>query len=264
MLPMSISVTPISLTLAALATSLAASLAASLGWDPATVARSRCCGTEPSSCCSRLLEVELLALDLSTCGRCTGTEVSVEAALSELRPLLTRLGVGIRFERTVVRTAEEATVRRLLTSPTLRVNGRDVPVELRETACGDCDELCGGGPVGAPVDCRAWVWQGKLFTEPPAELIIDAILRSYATAFDAPIVSAAPTGSEPFRLPENLQRFFAARAAAGSATPNGEGPAASNPGHGQSGAAVPVAQAPSTGAEGTGRCCADAPGCCGD
>jgi hypothetical protein len=51
-----------------------------------------------------------------------------------------------------------------------------------------------------------WVWQGREHLEPPRALFLDALLSAYRQ-------SGQPTESEnrPFRLPENLRTFFAAR-----------------------------------------------------
>lgn len=155
---------------------------------------------------ARPLVVELLAVDLSTCGRCTGTDRSIEGAVRELRPILAQAGVDLQFRKTVVQTAEQAVALRFRSSPTVRINGRDVPIELRESRCGDCASLVGG--KSCAVNCRVWVWQGREFSEAPKGLIIDAVLRAYPSAFDQ---SPAPM-NEPFELPENLKRFFAARA----------------------------------------------------
>jgi hypothetical protein len=153
----------------------------------------------------RPLVVELLALDLSTCGRCTGTDRNIEAAVRELRPILAECGIDPRFRKTVVQTADQATALRFRSSPTIRINGRDVPIELRESRCGDCTGLAG---KACDVDCRTWVWQGREFTEAPKGLVIDAILRAYPSSAEP-----SPTASNaPFELPENLKRFFAARA----------------------------------------------------
>ena len=188
-----------------------------IGW--AAVAVTLCCvgsgcansrrsGINAASSDSRPLVVELLALDLSTCGRCTGTDRSLEASVRELRPILARTGVELRFRKTIVRTAEQAVALRFQSSPTVRINGRDVPIEFRESRCGDCAGLLGGSPCA--VECRVWLWQGREYTEPPKGLIVDAILRAYPTAFE----DRPPVPSEPFDLPENLKRFFAAREAA--------------------------------------------------
>jgi len=154
---------------------------------------------------SRPLIVELLALDLSTCGRCRGTDRNIEAAVHELRPILARTGVSLQFRKTVVRTAQQAAILRFRSSPTVRINGRDVPIEFRESRCGDCTTLVERKPC--EVECRVWVWQGREYTEAPKELIVDAILRAYPAAFE----DSPPAPTEPFELPENLKRFFASR-----------------------------------------------------
>lgn len=150
-----------------------------------------------------VMEVELLALDLSTCDRCTGTDASIEAAVTELRPALADAGVELRFRKTVIKTVEQATARRFVSSPTIRINGRELSIELRESRCGDCTTLCGGA---AGTDCRVWVWRGREYTEAPKGLIVDAILRAYPQAGEAP----EPARGE-FVLPDNLRRFFDAK-----------------------------------------------------
>ncbi|GMU84669.1 MAG: hypothetical protein AMXMBFR47_45380 [Planctomycetota bacterium] len=151
------------------------------------------------------MEVELLALDLSTCDRCTGTDGAIEAAVAELRPALASAGVELRFRKTVVASAAQATALRFQSSPTIRINGRDLPIELRESRCGDCTTLCGGAEG---TDCRVWVWRGREYTEAPKGLIVDAILRAYPSAGEA----VEPVRGE-FTLPDNLRRFFDAKTA---------------------------------------------------
>lgn len=152
----------------------------------------------------RPLVVELLALDLSTCGRCTGTDRNIESAVRDLRPVLAKAGVDLQFRKTVVETADQAIALRFRSSPTVRINHQDVPIEFRESRCGDCISLAGGSTCS--VDCRVWVWRGQEYTEAPTGLVVDAILRAYPSAFDASSVPA----NQPFELPDNLKRFFSA------------------------------------------------------
>jgi hypothetical protein len=149
--------------------------------------------------------IELLALDLTTCGRCTRTETNLDAALATVAERLRRDGVAVTVTKTVVRTAEQAERLRFASSPTLRVNGRDIALELRESECRDCGELCG---CAGNVACRVWVWQGVEHLEAPEALIVDAVLGATRGA-----PGTASTGAGEFRLPENLRAFFAAKAA---------------------------------------------------
>jgi hypothetical protein len=88
-----------------------------------------------------------------------------------------------------------------VSSPTIRLNGRDIQLDVRENLCESCGDLC-----GEDMDCRVWVYQGKEYSTPPKAMIIDAILREvYGGAAMAP---QTPPKIE--ALPENLRRFFAA------------------------------------------------------
>jgi len=128
----------------------------------------------------RKIEIDFLYLDNEVCARCRGTEANLEAALAEVS------GADVVLRKTLVESEEQAIRLGLTSSPTIRVNGRDLAPELRESRC----EPCGG------VDCRVWVWKGREYTEAPKAMIVEAILREAA-----------------FELPENLRRIFAARGA---------------------------------------------------
>lgn len=164
-------------------------------------------------CCPRRLDIELLALDLDTCKRCTGTDANIQSALDAVAALLREAGVEVAVNKTVVRTAEQAERLRFESSPTVRINGRDVAAEARESPYGDCGELCG---CNGGVSCRVWVWKGKEYTEAPRAMLIDAILRAYAQP-----EQPCPASCQPFQLPENLRRFFAASAVQAPAAASG-------------------------------------------
>lgn len=103
----------------------------------------------------------------------------------------------------LVASEEQARRLRFVSSPTIRVNGSDIAFELLESSCGSdpCTDGCGGH-----VDCRVWVYRGQEYTKAPVGLIVDAVLREvYAPR--APAVD----GTEPYELPENLERFFAGK-----------------------------------------------------
>lgn len=164
----------------------------------------------------RHLTVELLAIDLATCGRCVRTEASLESALRAAAARLADEGVEVYVRKVVVRTAEEAERVRLESSPTIRVDGRDIALDLRESPCADCTALCG---CGGDVACRVWVWEGREHLEAPEAMIEDAVLRACRTVQTV----APPSAPPPFRLPDNLRRFFAARADGERAGATGDG-----------------------------------------
>ena len=101
-------------------------------------------------------------------------------------------------------SAEQARELRFLSSPTIRVDGRDIALELRESPCGSgaCTDGC-----DESIACRLWVHDGREYTKPPVPMILDALERE---VYAGEGVNRG-TGAEPYELPENLERFFARR-----------------------------------------------------
>jgi hypothetical protein len=87
---------------------------------------------------------------------------------------------------------------KLLSSPTIRINGQDIQLELRESLCPSCGDLCGDN-----IDCRVWVYQGKEYTVPPKAMIIEAILKEVYGGKEA------RSDNKTYVMPDNLKKFFA-------------------------------------------------------
>jgi hypothetical protein len=157
-------------------------------------------------CCSELagkeqnereITIDFLFLDLSVCTWCQGTDSSLDAALADVANVLDATGVTVKVKKTHVTTEEQAIQYRFYSSPTIRINGRDIQLETKEVLCESCGDLCGD-----EVDCRVWLYQGKEYTVPSKAMIIEAILREiYGGKFGAPL-------SGEYVLPENLKKFF--------------------------------------------------------
>jgi hypothetical protein len=150
------------------------------------------------------LRIEFLFLDLTTCARCLGADRSLESALGVVREVLQATDVELEVDKILVESAEQARALRFVSSPTIRVDGHDVALELRESSCGS--EACSDG-CGEQIACRVWVHRGREYTEPPVAMIVDAVLGHVYGG-------APPRGArerEPSVLPENLARFFSAR-----------------------------------------------------
>jgi hypothetical protein len=93
---------------------------------------------------------------------------------------------------------------KFVSSPTIRVNGRDIALELHETPCDSCTEAC---RCNGSVNCRVWLHDGKEYNEAPVPLIVNALLKEIYGTQDR----AHPVALEKFVLPDNLKRFFAAK-----------------------------------------------------
>ncbi len=154
---------------------------------------------------SRVADIELLALDLTTCTRCIGTLENIEKAIDIVRPALEATGVQVEVTRRVIESEEQAREYRFVASPTVRINGRDIVLDTVESRCDSCTDLCG---CDEGTSCRIWHYQGKEYTEAPVGLVVDALLDEMGDS--ARDVGGAPVYEE---VPENLRRFFRSKAA---------------------------------------------------
>lgn len=152
------------------------------------------------------LRIEFLFVDLTRCTRCLGADRNIGSALELVSDVLAATGVEVEVEKILVESEEQARTLRFVTSPTIRINGTDLALELRESSCGS--EACTDG-CGEQIECRVWVYRGEEYTEPPVAMIVEAILgHLYGRAAER--CQARP---EPYVLPDNLARFFAGKAA---------------------------------------------------
>jgi hypothetical protein len=153
----------------------------------------------------RTVAIEFLYLDLDVCARCRGTGANLDTALTATRGVLEAAGADVRVTKTLVDSEQKARTHGFLSSPTIRVNGRDIALEFRESRCESeaCACATGGGNA---IDCRVWVYQGKEYTEAPVPMIVDALLsKVYGAAL------ADPPTPPPADVPENLLQLFRSR-----------------------------------------------------
>jgi len=162
-----------------------------------------CCCSGGRSCCfpdpeRRRIEIDFLYLDLSSCTRCVGADASLDAAIADVSTVLKAAGFDVVVNKVNITSKELAIKHQLMSSPTIRVNGRDIAPDVKESPCESCGDLC-----GSTVDCRVWTHDGQEHTVPPKELIVNAILRE--------VYSGAPRQAQDaggYRLPRNLETFF--------------------------------------------------------
>ena len=151
----------------------------------------------------RRLPIDLLYLDLHHCTRCRETDRHLEDALAEVAQVLSAAGVEIDVRKIHIQYEDQARQLGFVSSPTLRINGRDIALDLKESACESCGDVCGEEGVA----CRVWTFQGQEYTAAPKAMIVDAVLRAVYGASDA----APATDLPPREVPENLTRFFVAK-----------------------------------------------------
>lgn len=149
------------------------------------------------------LDIDFLYLDLSTCQRCQGTDHNLEEAIQEVSSVLSAAGYEVRLNKINVTTSALAIQHEFLSSPTIRINGKDVALEVKENNCADCGDLCGD-----EVDCRVWEYEGVEYNEPPKALLIDAILRA---VYGGSQSCCSEKQYPPYELPDNLRKFYEGR-----------------------------------------------------
>ena len=164
------------------------------------------CCSPSTNCCSetevssrRELVIDFLYLDLDTCDRCQDTDSSLDEALQDVSNVLKATGVNVQVNKVNVITEAQAQTLQFLSSPTIRINGQDIQLDVHESQCEACGDLCGDS-----VDCRVWIYDGKEFSSPPKALIVEAILK-HVYGVTPPVASPAL-----YVMPENLKNFYAA------------------------------------------------------
>jgi hypothetical protein len=166
--------------------------------------KSTCC-CSGSDCCTpkqekKQIVIDFLYLDLTVCTRCQGTEASLEDAINEASTVLRAAGYVIVVNKINITSEILAIEYQFVSSPTIRINGRDIAMEVKETVCEDCGDICGDSSV----DCRVWTYEGTDYNVPPKEFIINAILKEVYS--DQP----SAENSKEYKLPQNLKKFFEA------------------------------------------------------
>ena len=175
-----------------------------------------CCETQRNICCStgcgceeqdyevekKKIIIDFMYLDLSICTRCQGTEDSLEEAIEDVAKVLELAGAEVVVNKIHIDSKEKAIQYRFESSPTIRINGNDIQLEIKESLCESCGDLCGD-----EVDCRVWVYKGKEYNIPPKAMIIDAILREVYNNNELS-GNGEKSKEQEYKIPENLKRFF--------------------------------------------------------
>lgn len=150
------------------------------------------------------IAVDLYYIDIDSCDRCQGASEVLGQAVALVEPALKSLGMALNVTETLVETAEQATAVRLLSSPSIRIQGHDIQADFVESSCKACSSL----PNQSQVDCRTWTYRGETFSALPKGLIVEALLRAALDGTAAPSAQA-----EPYEMPANLRVFFKRKSA---------------------------------------------------
>ena len=170
------------------------------GWAPPNGPQETaeaCCTCFCGEATENKVLVEYLYLDLQTCSRCIGTDNVLDEVMTALTPTLRLAGFEAEYNKIEMETAELAEKYQFLSSPTIRVNGRDICASVKENSCGCCGEIS-----GTDVACRVFEYNGVTYEVPPKEMLAEGILRSMF----GPNEGCGSGGG--YALPKNLRDFF--------------------------------------------------------
>ena len=146
---------------------------------------------------NKQVKIEYLYLDLVVCDRCVGTDQVLDDAVSAIKPVLEMAGYTIDYQKKEMSTISDAIEYKFLSSPTIRVNDRDICSEVKENDCGCCGDIS-----GTAVTCRVFTYEGKDYEVPPKAMLVEAILKA---VFGAETENAK---EEIYNVPQNLKDFY--------------------------------------------------------
>ena len=119
------------------------------------------------------LTIDYLFLDLKTCDRCLGTDDVLDEVVDTLEPTLQLLGYEVKRRKLEMSTIEHAEAYQFVSSPTIRVNNKDIALSVEENNCESCSDI-----AGSKIDCRVYTYEGKQYDVPPKEMLSEAILKT--------------------------------------------------------------------------------------
>ena len=156
------------------------------------------CGSDASA--MKSVSIDYLYLDLASCDRCIGTDHVLDEVVAAITPALELAGYQVHYQKVEMTTAEIATKYRFLSSPTIRVNGRDIAATVAENHCGCCSAIS-----NSDVDCRVFEYEGTTYEVPPKQMLADGILRF--------VFESQPHAKDQgyYQLPDNLASFYAGK-----------------------------------------------------
>jgi len=141
--------------------------------------RSSC--NEESMVETRLVVIDFLYVDDSDCKLHLETEKNLQNAIAGIFNVLELAGIEIVLNKINVNSKELAIKHKFIVSPTIRVNGRDIPMETREIFCDSREE-----PSRDKLKCRVWMYKGQEYSIPPTALLTEGLLKSIFVHEDKP------------------------------------------------------------------------------
>jgi hypothetical protein len=112
----------------------------------------------------------------------------LDEVITILRPALHLGGYEVEYRKTKMETPALAQQYHFESSPTIRVNGREICFNVQESDCGCCSDIS-----GTDVDCRIFEYKGQSYEVPPKEMLAEAILKAVFGTVRRPLRRSALT-----------------------------------------------------------------------
>ena len=82
---------------------------------------------------SKTIIIDFLYLDLDICTRCQGADEGLDEAIEDVAEVLQLTGTEVEVNKIHINSKEMAIQHKFIGSPTIRVNGKDIQMEVRES-----------------------------------------------------------------------------------------------------------------------------------
>lgn len=113
-----------------------------------------------------------------------------------LKPALQLAGYKVIQRKIEMATSELAVEYGFLSSPTIRVNGKDICLSVEENDCACCSDI-----AGTNIECRVFRYENETYDIPQKEMLANAILQTLFSCKQNDI-------SNDYIMPENLRLFY--------------------------------------------------------
>jgi hypothetical protein len=140
----------------------------------------------------------LLFFDPDICPCCQGIENLLDEIVSETENLFKATGVQVRIAVNKINIAskELAISHRFEKPPTIRIDGKDIGLEVPENLCAHCGNLC-----GKDIENGLWMYLDEEYSISTKAFIVNAL-------FSEIYGRTPPVQKKEYMFPRNLEVFF--------------------------------------------------------
>ncbi len=156
-----------------------------------------CCSSKEKFDSDKSVIIEYLYLDNESCDRCSTTQLVLEEVIMEVTPTLELSGYDVDYRPIEIDSIATAKQNKVLSSPTIRVNGQDIISAVTESNCESCSDISGN-----LISCRVYEIDGVRHETLPKSVLAKTLLSSVYSKQEKVCLC------KDYELPDNLKNFF--------------------------------------------------------